>query len=420
MQNKSAIWVFTILMILACLYQISFSWVTRGVEKEAAAVAEEKLDSVLQVNPDLPIGEQDLVQRRFEAEYLKNQEDKSVYPGEIFTYQECKEQELNLGLDLQGGMNVTLEVSIPELIVNLTGNSEDPAFRKSIADAVQAQNTETEDFITLFERAWKQNSPDGELIGVFHTIENKEKFPFGSTNEQVIQILRGEAESAIDNSERILRSRIDKFGVSQPNIQKQEYSGRILIELPGVKDKDRVRTILQSTARLEFWETYNNQEVFPILFRADSIIKEIFFADERTESSSDTTEAEVAAADTVKEESEDLLAELSGVASDSGDATDTSDALNPGEIDDPEERQPLFEIFQFALSQDAQGRTIAEQSARVGGCFAKDTAKFNRWMRHPELKRLLPRGMELLWGQRFRESNYLPLYAKKVDRKSVV
>lgn len=424
MQNKSAIWVFTVLMILACLYQISFSWVTKSVENEAEEIAAVKLDSVLQVNPELAEGERDLAMKGFAADYLKGREDDAVYPFGLFTYQECKEQELNLGLDLQGGMNVTLEVSIPELLVNLTGNSDDPAFRKSISDAVLAQNTETEDFITLFERAYLKNAPQGQLIGVFHTIENKELFPFGSTNEQVIAQLRTEARSAIDNSERILRSRIDKFGVSQPNIQKQEYSGRILIELPGVKDKKRVRDLLQSTARLEFWETYGNQEVFDILFRADSVIKKVFFA--KTDETKDSTKVEDKAAttaptaglDSAKEASADaLLAELAGETKDtsaSGEGDSTATDLTDVEADD---KKPLFEIFQFALSQDAQGRTIAEQSARVGGCYAKDTALFNKWIGHKEVQRLFPRGMKLLWGTRFRESNYMPLYAIKVTTR---
>jgi SecD/SecF fusion protein len=236
MQSKGAIKLFAIVLALVCLYQLSFTLVTRGVEADAREYA----------NND-PIREK---------EYLDSIGPKGVYNIGVkdYTYRECKEREINLGLDLKGGMNVTMEVSVMDLVRSMAGqNSEDPTFKKAIDRAGELQRNSNKDFVTLFGQAFTEVDPNASLAAVFANIENQDKIKFNSTNEQVLKVLKEESDAAISRSFNILRTRIDKFGVSQPNIQ-QLGSGRILVELPGVKEPDRVRKLLQGTAKLEFWK----------------------------------------------------------------------------------------------------------------------------------------------------------------------
>jgi SecD/SecF fusion protein len=268
MQNRGALWIFTILLALACAYQLSFSIFTSGLEREAADEANYKADSVLAVagNENL---DREAVKLGFENSYLRANGEQKVYPVLGYTYRECKEKEINLGLDLKGGMAVTLEVSIPELITNLAGNSSDPAFMKAVSNARERQKNSDADFITLFGEEYAKIPERGPLSAIFYTPDRKDMFDREGDDAAYLDALRREAETALNNTERILRTRIDKFGVAQPSIQKQQFTGRIQIELPGVKDKDRVRKVLQSTANLEFWETYDNTEVYPALEAAN-------------------------------------------------------------------------------------------------------------------------------------------------------
>lgn len=270
MQNRGALWVFTILLALACLWQLSFSLFTGRLESKAAAEAGLQVDSVLAVPGNAAL-DPDSVKLVYENKYIREHYEDVVYPGFGYTYKECKEKEVNLGLDLKGGMAVTLEVSIPELVQNLSGDSQDPAFQQAMSEARKRKTASSADFITLFDQEFRKAAPSGSLAAIFSTQDNASMFPRESTNDQVIKALRDQAQIALNNTEKILRTRIDKFGVAQPSIQKQSLSGRIQIELPGVKDKARVRNVLQSTANLEFWETFDNQDVYMKL--ADSNTK---------------------------------------------------------------------------------------------------------------------------------------------------
>ena len=237
MQNKGAIRFFAIALALACIYQLSFTFVTKHVEKNARS-----------------FGNGDLVK---EAKYLDSIATEPVYNFlwlKKYTYRDCQSQEINLGLDLKGGMNVTLEVSVVDVIRSLTNYSSDSTFNKALKLAKKMQENSQEDFIALFGKAFTQTDPNAKLAALF--ISKDLNINFNTSNEDVLKIIRKEANGAIDNSFNILRNRIDRFGVAQPNIQKLETTGRILIELPGVKDPDRVRKLLQGTANLEFWETY--------------------------------------------------------------------------------------------------------------------------------------------------------------------
>lgn len=261
MQNRGALWVFTILLAIACIWQISFSFFSGRFESKATKVAEAQADSVFALAGNEGL-ERDSVKLAFENKYLRDHANEQAFPLFGYTYKECKEKEMSMGLDLKGGMAVTLEVSIPELVENLSGENQDPAFRAALASARQRQLTDSKDFITLFDEEFKKAAPSGSLAAIFSSQDNATMFPRESTNEQVIGILREQSRAALDNTERIMRNRIDKFGVAQPILQKQPLSGRIQIELPGVKDKDRVRRVLQSTANLEFWETWDNSQVY--------------------------------------------------------------------------------------------------------------------------------------------------------------
>jgi SecD/SecF fusion protein len=257
MQNKGAIRLFAIILGLVCLYQMSFTFITRGVESDAR---------------DFAAGD-----TAKERQYLDSIKNVGVYNLGVynFTYNECKARELVLGLDLQGGMNVTLEISTVDVVKTLANNSTDPDFAKAIALAQANETTSDKDFVTLFGEAWETVAPGKDLASpaLFGNSQNKAIVPFKTSNADVVKFLKEQADVAIENSFLVLRTRIDKFGVTSPNIQKLGTSGRILVELPGVKDKARVRKLLQGSANLEFWETYDNVESYQYLTRAEDVLR---------------------------------------------------------------------------------------------------------------------------------------------------
>lgn len=429
MQNKGAIWIFTILLAIASLYQISFSFFTSSFEKKAESYAQQQIDSVMNVDGDMDFTQRGELREHFEEKFLRDNSDEEIYPVLGYTYAEAKDKEINLGLDLKGGMSVILEVSIPDLIIGLSDNSTDPDFRKAINDAREMRKDSQEEFVTLFARAWQQNSPDKKMAGVFHTRDNRERFPREATNEEIIQKLKEEAQLAVDNTEKILRTRIDKFGVTQPSIQKQQLTGRIVIELPGVKDKERVRKVLKSTANLEFWNTFENVEIYPALEQANSALSAAMYpdydpnADIEAELDIDTTEvvdtdlqAELEAAgddsasvDTAEVEG-DLLDQLS-------DDTDTLATDEPESTMDEEERRKRFPLFSLL-----QPNVIENQLAQgpvVGYALLSDTAEINQLLRMPAAREMLPKDLRLLWSAKPdpQLNNLMQLYAIKVDTR---
>lgn len=423
MQNKNAIWLFTILLGLACLYQISFSWVTSAFESKAETEAIFKVDSVLAVEPNLSITAQDSVKQANIERYLIENGNKEIYPIIGYTYNESKEKEINLGLDLKGGMSVTLEVSIPELIENLAGNPTDVEFQKALALAKENQKNSQSDYITLFDDAYKKVAPKGKLAAIFHSRDKKEMFPAEATNDQIVEKLREEATAAIDNTERILRTRIDKFGVTQPTIQKQQYSGRIQIELPGVKDKSRVRKVLQSTANLEFWETYDNQEVYPMLNQINDQIADRNYPGLRAEvearlSSTDSlmnpAEQDSTAVDTaVTSDLEDLLAN-----NDSDVVSDGATAANGEKVSEAEQRKlnPLFSALSPAIFQGANGQFQIAEGSVVGYARTVDTSAVNRVLADKLLSSIVPRDMMFLWDAKS-NNEVVALHAVKISTR---
>jgi SecD/SecF fusion protein len=297
-----------------------------------------------------------------------------------------KEREINLGLDLKGGMNVTLEVSVVDILRSLSNNSNDSAFVAAIDMA--RKMPPSEDFITRFGRAFETIAPNARLASIFNTVELRDRVNFNSSNEDVLRVIRAEAESAIANSYNIIRNRIDRFGVAQPNIQRLEGSGRILVELPGVKEPERVRKLLQGTASLEFWETYENSEIFPYLQEANAKIKEIKDAEAALAKGQQPAQVEEAApakevqADEAASQEEDLLEMLKA----EGDSTDIDEA-------DWAKEFPLFAILSPNTNQ--QGQIMG--GPVVGYAHYRDTAQINSYLKLPQVQQLMPRDLRLLW-----------------------
>lgn len=235
MQNKGFIRVLAVLLTLVCLFYISFSFVTRYYNKKAEEISNG--DPVVYKN------------------YLDSMATEKVYLG-YYTLKQCNEMEIGLGLDLKGGMNVTLQISVADVLRSLSNNNPDAKFNAAL-DAATANQADNSDFLAIFVDEYKKLDPNIRLASIFSTYQLKEKIAPSATNDQVVAVLREELNSAIDNSFNVLRTRIDRFGVVAPNIQRLEKDGRILVELPGVKEPERVRKLLQGSANLEFWETYN-------------------------------------------------------------------------------------------------------------------------------------------------------------------
>jgi SecD/SecF fusion protein len=373
MKSKGAVKLFAIALTIVCIFQLSFTWVTNKVENEAKEFA----------NGD-PIKER---------EYLDSIARLPVYNLGVaeFTYLQCKERELNLGLDLQGGMNVTLEVSIGDLIRSLSNDNPDATFGKAIAATNEKIKTSTKDYVTLFGESYKELDPNAKLAAIFANASNKDQIKISSTNEEVLAYLKGEADQAIDRSFQILRARIDKFGVTQPNIQKLEGSGRILVELPGVDNPTRVRKLLQGTAKLEFWETFDNPEAFKHLSSANDMLKKVL-ANEKNGVSTTTTDT-TATADTATATS--ALAGLGTKATTEVKADSSKSDTAQKTIEQFTKENPLFVLLRPYA--DEQNMLIAKGSM-CGTALVKDTAKINSYLSRPEVRAAMPSNIRFLWA----------------------
>ncbi|MDG1674593.1 MAG: protein translocase subunit SecD, partial [Flavobacteriales bacterium] len=347
MQNKNILVVFTVLLALATLYTLSFNWVASGYEATADEYGAYVADSLERADA---LGAQTFDEAAAQAarEFLRDSATAEVYPVFGHTYRHVKEQELNLGLDLKGGMSVTLEVSLPDLIVALSDYSDNEDFRGALNDAKALRKENSADFVTNFESAWTARTPEVELWRIFHNMENKDLFPAKSTDAEIFEILRAEAQTAIDNTESIIRKRIDQLGVAQPNVQKLQ-NGRILVELPGIDDRERARKQLKSTANLEFWETYFNDEVLGRVGAANEALG--------------------------KAMSPDLFGENAPA-----DSTLTQDQLRA--------KNPLFSVFQMELGR---------RSPVVGYTLTSDTNRVNDLLRQPAARKALGNDLRLLW-----------------------
>ena len=381
MQGKGLIKFAAISLTIACLYSLSFTWIANKVEKDAQEFAK----------GDAPK----------EKNYLDSVASLPVFENlDYITYQYAKEREIPLGLDLKGGMNVTMEISLSEMVRNLANNSTDANFNAAIKNAELAIAQGDNDFISAFGREFEKVSPNTRLATLFATKENSANLKVDADNTAVLDFLRKSADGAIDLSFNILRTRIDKFGVTAPNIQKQQGTNRILIELPGVTDPDRVRKLLQGSAKLEFWETYDNTEIFGLLQNVNSILA-------TTVKSVDTTSA--AAQDTSK-------SKLAALGKKDGNKIDSASIKSKLQAEQAKQN-PLFALLNPATFQGQDGQSSLRPGPVVGYAALKDTAKVNAYLSSPAIKAVIPQNVKLYWGVKpmTEESKVFELYALKTS-----
>ncbi len=407
MQNKGAIKTLAIIFGLIFLYQLSFTVVTKVVEKRAAEFAQ---------------GDE-----AKENYYLDSVSNVNVYNLLVkkYTYRDAKEREINLGLDLKGGMNVTLEVSVKDIVNALAGaNANDPYFQQAMQLATERQEKSEGDFVTLFGQAYQEVAPAGSSLASIFLYEFKDNdISINSTNDEVLKVLKQETDGAIDRSYQILRTRIDRFGVAQPNIQKLEGSGRILVELPGIKDPARVRKLLQGTAQLEFWETYNFSEIYQYFDQANALIaqknkdQKALAEGEVVEEVAPEAEAAEALEAQPAEGEELAVADTTSSLLDqiAQDSTNTDNLSDDEALAKAREANPLYFLLQPSYTQQGPANT-----ARVGMAQVKDTAAINRMLSVAAEENIFPRTMKLAWTVKPEsygdEAEYLELVALKMSR----
>ena len=393
MQNKGFVRVFSILLALVCLYYLSFSFVTRKYYKEAAAYA----------NGD----------PAKESFYLDSLANKKVWFG-AYTLKQCREMEVTLGLDLKGGMNVVLELNVPDVVRSLADNNPDPNFNKALEAAYARQATSQKNYIDLFAEEYKKLDPGAHLSALFSTFELKDKITPQSTDAQVIAVLKDELQSAIDNSFNVLRTRIDRFGVVSPNIQRLETAGRILVELPGVKEPTRVRKLLQGSANLEFWETYNLTEIGQQLTAADRALAQALKSTSESSTPADSTAAATssdlaAKTDTAKSETDSLMAQINAEEKQTPAAAQMSS-------EEYAKEHPLFALLQ--LNVDRTGRYLIAGPV-VGYAKKTDMDKITEYLNRPEVKAVLPANVLFRWSVKAMDENdqFYQLFALKVTNR---
>ena len=385
MQSKGAVKLFAILLALVCLYQLSFTFVTGNVERKAKAFA----------NGD-PLKEK---------AYIDSISSIPVYPLFGFTYKKCQENEINLGLDLKGGMNVTMEVSLVDLIRSMANNSKDGTFNKALDNAQLAQASSQKDFVTLFVEEFQKLDANARLAAVFATKELQDRVNFNSTNDEVKVVIKKEADAAFDRTYQILKTRIDKFGVTQPNVQKLG-NGRILVELPGIKEPDRVRKLLQGTAKLEFWETYDNKDIYPVLEEINKTLKLIGAPDTNALASLNSDSLGVrqdtlkSADDTLENDStkNSLMSQLDKPKEKDSTGKDTSKAGQQKSYEEFAKENPLFALLNPSIQQNQQNQSELRKGPVIGSTFTKDTAKVNRIFEMPQVISKLPREFKPVWS----------------------
>jgi len=384
MQNKGLVRILAVCLALVCAFYLSFSLVTSHYDKAAKEYA---------AGDDAK-----------EYQYLDSIAAKKVWFG--YTLKECREKEINLGLDLKGGMNVTMEVSVPDILDALSGHNETPNYKAALAAAKQKQKTSGTDFVTLFIESYREIDPEGQLASIFSTFELKDKVTLNSTNAEVEKVIREEVDGAIQNSFNVLRTRIDRFGVVQPNIQKLAQPGRILIELPGIKEPERVRKLLQGSANLEFWETYEASELLPMLAQ----INREFAAGAQAEAAEEAPKAEEVKAEAPKAEGEDLAELVDNLGADSLAA----EADQAAQLAEYKKNNPLFAILNPSVNQAGQ----AYRGPVVGTVHYVDTAKVNAMLNSQIAKAVLPRDARFYWTVKaIDEANaYYQLVALKAQR----
>ena len=382
MQNKGIVKFIAAALVLVCVFYLSFSVVTHHYQSKAADMGEEA-----------------------GQEYLDSIMNEKVYLG-IYSFKQCREMEIGLGLDLKGGMNVILEVSVPDVVAVLADYKKDAAFVKSMEEAKKEEETSQSDFISLFIKYYKKNAPGHRLAEIFATQQMKGKVSTQSTDSEVENALRAEVQSAVDNSFNVVRNRIDKFGVVQPNIQKLEgRDGRIMVEMPGIKEPERVRKLLQGSANLEFWETYNSQEIIPALAQLNQKYAAL---------DTEVDTAAVETTDSVVVETVKAVVPKEGLAAAIAAKKDAKDNTSAGKDEELIKKQnPLFSVF-----QPVQGQSLS----LLGYALARDTAAVNKVIYSDVARQVIPADCKLLWSAKPSEistkADVYELHAIKVTEPS--
>ena len=379
MQNKGFVKIFAIALTLVCLFYLSFTFKTRSIENKAA-------------------------QSQDEQAYLDSVMNKKVWLG-LYSYKECREMQIGLGLDLKGGMNVILEVSIPDVVKALANNSQDPVFTETLAAAKKRSISSQDNFVDIFAEEYaKIAGPDAKLSTFFATSNLKEKINSQTSNAEIVTVLKEEVNAAVSNSFNVLRTRIDRFGVAQPNIQELAgKQGRIMVELPGIKEPERVRKLLQGSANLEFWETYKTSEIQDVLNRIDSRLAQKY-ADENPDEAKakEATPSE----ETAQAESDDLAKQL---LDNDEEAQETQ--VTAAQREALRKSNPLFARLNPYPYSDSWVAGVSHYS---------DTAEVNRMLATAEAKAIIPRDLKFLWGVSPMDGTeaYFELYCIKSDNKN--
>ena len=393
MQNKGLVICIAVLLTLASLFYLSFSVATHYYDGKIAEL--EKVDPIK----------------------AENYKDSVKYLG-IYSYQKCMETQIGLGLDLNGGMNVILEISVPDVIDVLADHKTDPVYVKSLQEAKKAEETSQSDFISLFIDAYKKNSNGGRLATLFATQQLKGKVSTQSSDSEVEKALRDEVAAAIENSYNVVRNRIDKFGVVQPNIQKLEgQDGRLMVEMPGIREPERMRKLLQGSANLEFWETYNNQEVQPYLVQLDQRLANgetkvdttATAAKAEAEAKGDSTQAKKEIAKADSSASKPATSKFQAKATSTSDAAEKAGATDAAQMAKLKKEHPLL-----AMLQTIPGDALS----LVGYAHVRDTAEINKLIHSPLAKQVLPSDLRLLWSAKpadhINSKNIYELHALRV------
>jgi SecD/SecF fusion protein len=393
MQNKGLVICIAVLLTLASLFYLSFSVATHYYDGKIAEL--EKVDPIK----------------------AENYKDSVKYLG-IYSYQKCMETQIGLGLDLKGGMNVILEISVPDVIDVLADHKTDPVYVKSMQEAKKAEETSQSDFISLFIDAYKKNSNGGRLATLFATQQLKGKVSTQSSDSEVEKALRDEVAAAIENSYNVVRNRIDKFGVVQPNIQKLEgQDGRLMVEMPGIREPERMRKLLQGSANLEFWETYNNQEVQPYLVQLDQRLANgetkvdttATAAKAEAEAKGDSTQAKKEIAKADSSASKPATSKFQAKATSTSDAAEKAGATDAAQMAKLKKEHPLL-----AMLQTIPGDALS----LVGYAHVRDTAEINKLIHSPLAKQVLPSDLRLLWSAKpadhINSKNIYELHALRV------
>ena len=401
MQSKGAIRFVAILLVLASIWQLMFTVVTKIYENKAVKYAENAVEAfkaspAYEKIPDVDKAYVlDSIRKDQNRWYQDSISSQKVYFG--YTFDDVREKEINLGLDLKGGMNVMLQVQLEDVMQALAENNTDPSYQKAFDIALERSKTSGTDFITLFEEAWQENANGQKLSNIFIGLDRKNKTEnkkLESTDAEIISLIRKEAESAIANSFEVLRNRVDRFGVVQPNIQKVGNTGRILVELPGVKEPERVRKLLQGTASLEFWTTYETSEIFQYMTDANRLVAQI------EKENADTEEAAPAAAPAASADTTDILAEEL-----------QAQAAESAEFANYEKENPLFAVLVPPVDQAGS----VMRGATMGYAHFSDTAKVNRILNMPEVKALFPDDLIPMWSVKPFDNNQYELVAIKAS-----